>query len=554
MAEEKLDVVGCGSMVVDLFYRTPRIIRADEKILLRTHTASAAIERTQVGGLVLNHLGWGRILGLKTGIFGKMGDDRNGEFLRDGMDRLGIRHHLTFDGTASAFASIFVDANGDRAIYMARGATGELTPAEVRSRHGAFIRRANLVSTEISQLPIRTVLAILLFARTHSIPTILDVDVPPSDAIGSLGTRAELERALKLATWLKPSKAAAREIVTGNGRDTLKMAEAIRARYGSRAVVITEGDKGCSIAARDTSVRVPAFKVKQIDSTGAGDAFLAGIFAGLRLAMPWDKIGRLANAAGAVAVTRLGAFPSGFEVREEVLDLYGEAIALPTPRLDSEPREAVIGDSTGESEVEKFFDLALAELAALRGGLNIAAISRTVEIIRTALGRGGRVHVTGVGKPEHVARYAASLFCSVGTPATFLHATETLHGSLGQVHPRDIVIAISNSGSTDELLSTASAIREQGAQLIAITGNKDSALAQLADLVIHVPVPNEGGGLGLVPRISVLGEVLVLAGLSVALELAHGLTVEEYSRWHRAGTIGEAARRLAETRTSRRRA
>jgi arabinose-5-phosphate isomerase len=554
MAEEKLDVVGCGSMVVDLFYRTPRIIRADEKILLRAHTASAAIERTQVGGLVLNHLGWGRILGLKTGIFGKMGDDRNGEFLRDGMDRLGIRHHLTFDGTASAFATIFVDANGDRAIYMARGATGELTPAEVRSRHGAFIRRANLVSTEISQLPIRTVLAILLFARTHSIPTVLDVDVPPSDAIGTLGTRAELERALKLATYLKPAKAAAREIVAGNGRDPLKMAEAIRARHGNRAVIITEGDKGCSIAARDTSIRVPAFKVKQIDSTGAGDAFLAGVFAGLRLGMPWDKIGRLANAAGAVAVTRLGAFPAGFDVREEVLDFYGEAIALPTPRFDSEPRKAAIGDSASEGEVGKFFDLALAELGVLRGGLNIAAISRAVEIIRTALGRGGRVHVTGVGKPEHVARYAASLFCSVGTPTTFLHATETLHGSLGQVHPRDIVIAISNSGNTDELLSTATAIHEQGTQLIAITGNKDSALAQLADLVIHVPVPNEGGGLGLAPRISVLGEVLVLAGLSVALELAHGLTVEEYSRWHRAGSIGEAARRLAETRTSRRRA
>ena len=541
-------------MVVDLFYRTPRIIRADEKILLRAHTASAAIERTQVGGLVLNHLGWARILGLKTGIFGKMGDDRNGEFLRDGMDRLGIRHHLTFDGTASAFATIFVDANGDRAIYMARGATGELTPAEVRSRHGAFIRRANLVSTEISQLPIRTVLAILLFARTHSIPTVLDVDVPPSDAVGSLGTRAELERALKLATYLKPAKAAAREIVAGNGRDPLKMAEAIRARYGNRAVIITEGDKGCAIAARDTSVRVPAFKVKQIDSTGAGDAFLAGVFAGLRLGMPWDKIGRLANAAGAVAVTRLGAFPSGFDVREEILDLYGEAIALPTARLDSEPRKAAIGDSVSESEVEKFFDLALAELAAMRAGLNFAAISRSVEIIRTALGRGGRVHVTGVGKPEHVARYAASLFCSVGTPTTFLHATETLHGSLGQVHPRDIVIAISNSGNTDELLSTATAIHDQGTQLIAITGNKDSSLAQLADLVIHVPVPNEGGGLGLAPRISVLGEVFVLAGLSVALELAHGLTVEEYSRWHRAGAIGEAARRLAETRTSRRRA
>ena len=64
------------------------------------------------------------MLGLKTGIFGKLGDDRNGEFLREGMDRLGIRHHLTFDGSASAFATIFVDAAGDRAIYMARGATG----------------------------------------------------------------------------------------------------------------------------------------------------------------------------------------------------------------------------------------------------------------------------------------------------------------------------------------------------------------------------------------------------------------------------------------------
>jgi len=113
----------------------------------------------------------------------------------------------------------------------------------------------------------------------------------------SLGTRAELERALKLATWLKPSKAAAREIA-GNGRDPLKIADAIRAKYGNRAVIITEGDKGCSIAARDTSIRVPAFKVKQVDSTGAGDAFLAGVFAGLRLGLPWDKIGRLAMPPG----------------------------------------------------------------------------------------------------------------------------------------------------------------------------------------------------------------------------------------------------------------
>ena len=115
MVDSKLDVVGCGSMVVDLFYRTPRIIRADEKVILDANGV-VAIEQASVGGVVLNHLGWARVLGLETGIFGKMGDDRNGEFLRDGMESLGIRHHLTLDGSASSCATIFVDAAGNRAI------------------------------------------------------------------------------------------------------------------------------------------------------------------------------------------------------------------------------------------------------------------------------------------------------------------------------------------------------------------------------------------------------------------------------------------------------
>ncbi|MFZ0887462.1 MAG: carbohydrate kinase family protein, partial [Candidatus Binataceae bacterium] len=216
MADATLDVVGCGSMVVDLFYRTPRIIHADEKILLDPHRPGGEIELAAVGGLTLNHLGWARVLGLETGIFGKMGNDRHGAFLRAGMDRLGIDRHLTLDGSSSSFATVFVDSSGRRAIYMARGATAELEPKEIRRRHGAFIRRAQIVTTEISQLPLATVVAILLYARAHSIPTVLDVDIPPSDACAMLGTRAELERALKLATILKPAKAAAREMARGD--------------------------------------------------------------------------------------------------------------------------------------------------------------------------------------------------------------------------------------------------------------------------------------------------------------------------------------------------
>jgi sugar/nucleoside kinase (ribokinase family)/D-arabinose 5-phosphate isomerase GutQ len=552
MADLKLDAVGCGSMVVDQFYRTPRIISADEKILLDSGRNGAASEPPAVGGVVLNHLGWARVLGLDVGIFGKMGDDRYGEILRGGMNALGIRHHLTLDGSASSFANIFVDAQGNRAIYMVRGATAELKPAEIRRRHGAFVRNAHLVSTEISQLPLATVIALLLFARAHSIPTVLDVDVPPSDASASLGTRAELERALKLATVLKPAKAAARELC-GGVRDPLKMAEAIRTRYGSRAVVITDGERGCAIAAQeigrdagqDTALRIPAFRVpRQVDATGAGDAFMGALLAGLRWDLPWEAIGRLGNAAGAVCIARLGAFPARLELRDDILKLYGE----PLPPCATAPRTIAADGSSAldpVTEVARFFDTALAELAALRNAIDLDAIARAIAIIRTAETRGGRVHVTGVGKPEHVARYAASVFCSVGTMATFLHATETLHGSLGQIDPRDVVIAISNSGNTDELCAAAIAIKEHGAQLIAVTGNGISELGRLADLVLHAPIQQEGGVLGLAPRISVLAHVFVVAALSVALEAARGLTLEEYSRWHRAGTLGEAARRLA---------
>ena len=529
-------------MVVDQFYLTPRIISADEKILLDAAHHGAAAEAPAVGGVVLNHLGWARVLGLDVGIFGKMGDDRNGEILRGGMNALGIRHHLTLDGSASSFATIFVDAQGNRAIYMVRGATAELKPAEIRRRHGAFVRNTHLVSTEISQLPLATVIALLLFARAHSIPTVVDVDVPPSDACPVLGTRAELERALKLATVIKPAKAAARELAGGAVRDPLKMAEAIRARYGSRAVVITDGERGCAIAARDTALRIPAFRTRQIDATGAGDAFMGALLAGLRWGLSWDAIGRLGNAAGAVCITRLGAFPAELAMRNEILKLYGDEL----PSCARPPKSAN-GSSALEpvAEVERFFDTALAELSALRNAIDLDAIARAIDLIRRAETRGGRVHVTGVGKPEHVARYAASVFCSVGTMATFLHATETLHGSLGQIDPRDVVIAISNSGNTDELCAAALAIKEHGAQIIAVTGNELSELGRLADVVLHAPVENEGGVLGLAPRISVLGQVFVVAALSVALEAARGLTLEEYSRRHRAGTLGEAARRLA---------
>ncbi|HEX9001289.1 MAG TPA: PfkB family carbohydrate kinase, partial [Blastocatellia bacterium] len=97
MNEKRFDLVGIGSMVVDLIYRTPRIIGDEEKIAL-TKYDNGATTKMLVGGVTLNHLSWASLLGLRTGIFGKQGDDEYGRFLRAGMDRHAINKHITLDG------------------------------------------------------------------------------------------------------------------------------------------------------------------------------------------------------------------------------------------------------------------------------------------------------------------------------------------------------------------------------------------------------------------------------------------------------------------------
>jgi arabinose-5-phosphate isomerase len=184
------------------------------------------------------------------------------------------------------------------------------------------------------------------------------------------------------------------------------------------------------------------------------------------------------------------------------------------------------------------FDVALAELSALRRRTDASAFERVVQLIRLARAEGGRVHVTGVGKPEHVARYGAALLASVGTPAAFLSATETMHGSAGQVVRGDVVVAISNSGETPELIAAAGAVKALGAQLVAVTGAPRSSLAKLAAVVLDAGVAQEGGGLGLAPRASAAAELVVIAALSAALEHARGLTRAEYHALHPSGELG----------------
>lgn len=160
-------------------------------------------------------------------------------------------------------------------------------------------------------------------------------------------------------------------------------------------------------------------------------------------------------------------------------------------------------------------------------------------LIAQAQSTGGRIHVTGIGKCSHVATYAASLLSSTGNPAYYLHGTEAVHGSCGQLVAGDVVIAISNSGETAELKSTVIAVKNNGCKIIGISGNPESWLARESDAFLVAGVGAEGGPLNRAPRNSVLAELLTIQALSVALQVEQDWDPVKYVRCHPGGKLGE---------------
>jgi len=534
MSERRLDLVGTGSMVVDRISHTPRLIGADEKVLLQPDPDGRVV-RELVGGVTLNHLGWASLLGLRTGIFGRQADDAAGRLLRSGMRALGIERDLDLSGGASSFANVYLDPRGERAIYMARGATAEFAPDDVSDRHRAIIESAHWVSTEISQVPLDTVVRVLELARDAGALTILDLDVRVSDAVPGLGSETEFHAALSGADVIKASRSALMDVVEGD--DLEAIAKEFDARYRPQAIVLTLGEEGCAVYVDGRLTRVPGARVEAVDTTGAGDAFLGGLIAGRVRGLDWYASARLANACGAACCERLGGFPDDPEACLAALRAHHEACGgrdLPGPLRQVE------GDAA--DALDAFLRVAQEEFARADAELDRDAVRAAAAMIREAERVGGRVHVTGVGKPEHVAHYGASLLSSTGTPAVFLHGTEASHGSVGQLRGGDVVIAISHSGETVELLQTAEAARGMDAHLIAITARRASALGRLSDLVLEAGVLQEGGPLDLAPRASVLVQMLVLQALSVELQAGAGFSSADYARRHPAGALGARSR------------
>ncbi|MBS7456735.1 KpsF/GutQ family sugar-phosphate isomerase [Coralloluteibacterium stylophorae] len=157
---------------------------------------------------------------------------------------------------------------------------------------------------------------------------------------------------------------------------------------------------------------------------------------------------------------------------------------------------------------------------------------------RLLLGSAARVVVMGMGKSGHVGRKIAATFASTGTPAFFVHAGEASHGDLGMIADGDVVLALSNSGETEELLMVVPLIKRQGNALIAMTGRPQSSLARLADVHLDASVPEEACPLNLAPTASTTAALVLGDALAVALLEARGFTADDFARSHPAGALG----------------
>ena len=527
-------VMGIGSNVVDVIYRVNQIAGPESKTYILPND-DGSVAKEVVGGVTLNHLSWATLMGVPTGLFGYQGDDRYGLVVRSTMDRHGIgrQHVRILEGGATGISIIYVDPDAERCIYMFRGPSATTTPEHIRADFAEAIQGAAIVSTEISQLALDTVIEVLKTAKAAGVRTVLDVDVPPDFCVNvaKLGTRAQLDEAISLADIVKPAKSAASQLTDEKTPEA--QAESLLKKYGGELIAITDGKAGSVLTDGSATVRVPAKTIQAIDTTGAGDAFLGGLIAGVYHGLSLERIGAVANACAAACCVVVGAFPVLGRSRADVLRLHGDGFPFVVPE---EP------DAPTESSTHLGMQVVRREIAALQGVealLDPGALDAAVELILDAEKTGGRTHLTGVGKCRHIGGKIAATMQSLGTPAYFLDPLDAVHGDSGIVLAGDIVIAISNSGRTTELMHTLGVLKANGAKVVGIGGKVGSPLDEASEVFLHVPVEREADLFNLAPTSSTTAQLAVGDALAVMLAKARGFTVEQFGKHHPGGAIGE---------------
>lgn len=183
------------------------------------------------------------------------------------------------------------------------------------------------------------------------------------------------------------------------------------------------------------------------------------------------------------------------------------------------------------------FDIEIEGVITLRDSLG-ESFELLVDRCAAAIDAGGKIVLTGVGKSGYIGKKIAATLSSVGNPAVFMHPVEARHGDLGLLQKNDLLIALSYSGETEELLVVLTPAKRLGVELVAITGNKESTLGKMSDFVMEMAVPREACPFNLAPTTTTTALLVLGDALAMVLLDRHGFTKSDYGRRHPGGAIG----------------
>ncbi|XP_028413198.1 uncharacterized protein LOC114536040 [Dendronephthya gigantea] len=442
---------------------------------------------------------------------------------------------------------VFVQEDGERSIIMATGATSILNDKIAKQYfENPIMNDCQMLTTEISQVPLSGVLAVLKTAKAAGVLTVLDLDVSPSVAINEarLGSIDELKECVKTADILKPAKHAAREMLpyldpkarVGN---MVELAEMMREKCGSKLIAITCGKDSSILATENHLVEVPTVPVSSVlDATGAGDAFLGGLVSGLYYnGLPTDedslrKLGNIANVVGGACCEVLGGLPTEESCLKLEKGLEG-LLEIKISKTDERSVESSVKSSPGFQESLK---LDADCVSAISSSLETIAVDEFINILENC---SGRVLVSGIGKSGIVARRMSASLASTGIPSHFIHAAEWTHGDLGNALPEDVAVFLSHSGHTKECLEVARHLKKRNVPVLTIVGKNDCLLQEFSD----VSLSYDSGcdikeTLSVVPSRSIILQEMLINGVVSELIKRREFDLKDFAKSHPGGSLG----------------
>lgn len=525
MNSKKILVV--GSLVEDLITQTKRLPNSGETVFGLNFSNAA-------GGKGANQAAAAARLGADVVFVGQTGDDMFARDLTSALRESGIdttkilRKDNSFSGVSAISVEVLESGNLNR-ICCNPGANMALTVEDVKFLENEITNYAALILQFEIPMEVNEYLAKL----AHDNGVFVAVNPAPYRPLS--------KELLSNIDLLVPNEHEASDIAgitlkndDATKEEVLSMGETIL-KFGVKNVIITLGKNGSALVNKEGIYFNEAIKgVKSIDPTAAGDTYLGSLVASLVNGFDMKVAMRIASYCSAIAVSKLGALPSIPFTRETVEWMRNNNDAL----LADDVTKAFNVLPTLDERLDFFKDNMINKVKNTFEEIDREQLFKAMDIILHSEANGGRIHITGIGKPGHVAAYMASLLSSTGTPTYFLHGTECVHGSAGQLVPGDVVIAISNSGETVELKATINAIKKNGCKVISVTGNPDSFLAKAGDAFLKAHVDKEGGPLNKAPRASIISETIVLQMLSVLLQAHKQILPAQYVTWHPGGKLG----------------